>query len=527
MKSSSDLTRPSRDTLLWLLILVGAGTALRLWIILAAEEWKLVSVHNAWQLLLDEAVDVGLRFDQLIQYPHELGGLLLSLPALALTPVRHWIPTLAVSVLILDSLVRVIQIGLAWRLFGRTVGIWFGVWSVAALPACLLWSGTGSDLHALSAVFPFLLMWLGTERFHAGRFPRWLLLGVFLGLAIAWSFSTLVLVPVALTVVWLSSESRQRAANLGRSLATMVLVLLVLVIPATSYSDGYALESHSPFWTQVQKTAVPSIGTWWSKFRLGWTHSLPGASVLPALDGLSLDRTRLVWALVLYLGLVLACFEKCRRPPAWIGLGCIVVFMALYPFHTFWLGVRDRSDHSAYLFYRHLPIILPAVVVISLHGFLHHRLLKRVFPALLVGMGLVPALILISSEHPFHEVAVRPQAWVLGRKLGHNPQRLAPLLRLIASHDRDEFLIGYGWGLGVAGLVLAHPPSESPKGVAAIVRQYPAAQRTKILEGIDYAFEENTPGLDPRLKLSLYEELEGLVPGVAPPTSDKATDKER
>ena len=140
-------------------LLVMAGTLVRFAFGSSHELWNSAPDQLAWGLALEDLVNGGtFAYKQLIHYPHEGGSSFLGLLAFLFVPLSGIMPPLSWAALLVDTLVRIIQINVAHRLFGARTAMWFAVWTVFAAPLMLPWSIIDFGLHALMSFAPFVLI---------------------------------------------------------------------------------------------------------------------------------------------------------------------------------------------------------------------------------------------------------------------------------------------------------------------------------------------------------------------------------
>ncbi|MEO6325017.1 MAG: hypothetical protein ABIT01_08850 [Thermoanaerobaculia bacterium] len=464
--------------------------------------WTRAPDQLAWELLLDEARSTGLRYDQLVHYPHEGGSIVLSLLALLLTPLVRsaGLPSLVLAALLFDTAARAAAIAVARRVFGGGAALTYALFSVFSLPLLLPWSVLGFGLHAASGIWPivFLLfthVGLGTRR-------RAALFGAFVALAIVFSYEDLALVPAALVLVVLEARGARGAAGrrvmLGFAASCAGLLSLHLLVRVT-VPTGFLLQPHGPLSVRGLDFLSPPLGDLLSLWRRVFSHTLPGATQLPALAGLGKESLRVGFVLVAAGGVLLAILRRETRRAAALGALVLVTWLLLYAASPLFGPRRDFDD---FIYYRHLAFILPLLSLLALAGFSARRHALRLGALVLIATSIaagVNALRDVKASVP-NDTST---GWVLAHKLGHDPDRLIRLLEVGGPRRRD-LVFGYGWGYAAALFETAD--ATSPAGLAGVERVrrvaalVPVELRGAFGEGIRFAFGPGiTPRLDPRV----------------------------
>jgi hypothetical protein len=180
-----------------ILVMCVLGSLFRLGYCWVHTPWKFAPDHMAWEILLDESIKEGdFSYSHLIHYPHEGGTIVVSLFSLLInffTPLN----SLAIAAFILDFLSRLIQLYVVKKIFTNKVSLAFGLWTIFAMPCIIPWAGVSFGLHSISSLFPFVFMYLiwkdGASHRHS------VIMGLFLGLAVWFSYANIPLIPVYLS----------------------------------------------------------------------------------------------------------------------------------------------------------------------------------------------------------------------------------------------------------------------------------------------------------------------------------------
>ena len=484
------------------------GTAVRLIYGFLARDWQAAPDQMAWDLLLKELVEGGgVRYDQLIHYPHEGGGVLISGLALLSWPFSGFLPPLTLAALLMDLISRGIQVFLARKLFGDTTAWWFGIWTVFALPSLLPWATVNFGLHALSSFWPFVFLWALQSRWR--NFSPAQLAGAVTGLALSMSYDSLILVPAFVVFLILSHEKLMAKGQQALSyLLTLILFLVPHLFSRWFFEDGFELKEDP--WFSIRGEEV-SGGNW--KTKLTNVHdtlryTLPGSSMLPQIAGLGLTLGRNIWLAFGFLGILMGVLMKYwLRRIFLIGVAVVGLYLLLFAWSPFFAG---HSNQTNYVYYRHLTYILPLLTLLAIHGLVKARWFFRYLPPIWITWCLVGSLVFILRAQPPEKPVDRVTGWVLAKKLGHDPERLVHLTHLVEEEAREEMVKGFGWGATAALMEgvesLDHPSVEK---LLFIYGQLPQENKEDFKEGILMAFEPYfTPTLEIELRPGMKELLE-------------------
>ncbi|MEM9022124.1 MAG: hypothetical protein AAGB22_00185 [Bacteroidota bacterium] len=490
--------------LLFLLCLL--GTVTRLAYGLVYTPW----LHNpdelSWELLL---LSDGFRYDQLIHYPHEGGSIVVSLVAQLAAWLTDFRP-LVVAAVLLDLLVRWFQLHVAHRVFNLNVALIFGAWQVFASPALLPWGTLNSGLHALAGVFPFVLLLLLAQWRTATRYQ--VLTGALVGLAIWFSYTNLVLVPVYLLFV-----VRHRSGTWPGLLA-MVLVLAAHLMVREVADAGFHLRPLETSSIRGTALALDQASTW--KRLLHLFSPLTSAAVASPEPANAFRWLRYAYLafVVMALGGWVVGWRR-ERPRAAVAVAALVpllflVAYALSPFHA-------EAHTGNHIVFRHLAYVLPFASLLLLVGLWYLRLRTVLVPLfLLIGMS---ATALLFRTEPIAPRPLTQQAtgWVLGTKLGHDPSRVSAILPDETSRC-SALTQGVGWGITASLLqekmwqdsLVSQPLLDT---LAALLAAYPEKYQADLEYGVRMAFSDSvSPTLDSTLLEKLWPTPMEVLPDAAP-----------
>lgn len=499
-----------RANLRSILMMALAGALVRWAFGLAEMPWVDSPDQLAWGLLLEEARDGPLRVDQLVHYPHEGASALVGLLAWLLPSRVVGLPALSAATLIVDTVGRVVQIAVVHRVFGSTVGTWFGWWTVVAVPGLLPWATASFGLHGLAAFWPFVLMALAARR--EGMQP--VATGLVLGLAVAWALDSLVVLAAAVTFVFTAAPQGRRL----RATVPVVLAAVAVLVPWwllwTQLDVGFQLEKLGPL--SVRGTSPSVVDLLWAPLRLLAVPIvvIPGATWLPTVGGpLGTYALRLAWTVACGMGAGLVLSRR-AAPAAMVGVLALLWFFMAYAASPFYAASPLSGDYVAY---RHLAFVLPLLVALAWRGVADAARWRRGFAVTLLGFGVLGALgqVVQSQDEPAVP-PMRAAGWVLGRKLGHDVPRLSRLAASMSDDDRAELERGFAWGLTATVLGRGSVRGEeSLLELEELFKKFPASVRPGLVRGVADAFDPRaTPRLEPALHDALRARL-GLEVGPA------------
>jgi hypothetical protein len=482
-----------------------AGTGLRLWVAWAVQTWHRSPDLLAWGALLMEGPGLGL--DRLLHYPHEGGSIIVSLVAMGLARAGlDLVPPLVGSALLLDTVSRVGACLVVDRLFGPGKALWFGAWTVCAVPLVLWWSAVPVGLHHLAGVFPlaFILAASSTTGDRASR------MGLVCGLSLLWAWDNLVLLVAVVPILYDRLDVRASLARLLVFFVWSAGIASLLFLVRSAGSTGFELEPRGPFWLRgVELTGLDPM-TAIAGLATTAVVSLPAALALGPLLGWLWWTC---WALLAAGNRD----EKSGNPMAVRAAGWVIAtYVLAYSVSPFRSAIWDINVIA----YRHLTYIVALVVVVAIARAGRQSRRGRLAFAGLLALGVAGSAGLLSMP----EASIDPAraGWVLARKLGHDPRRLERLVEGRPLSERPEWMEGIGWGTTaiVLGPSSAAPEAERSSRVTALLSQYAAEHRAALQRGVCRAF---APGVTPRLDRQHLSALQAA--GFAP--TDCATEPAR
>lgn len=480
--------------ILWLMVV--CGTMLRFVYGYMSKAWLEAPDQLAWELGIDDMLAHGpWQYARLVHAPHEGGGLLSGLISVLFRPLAFVMPPLSFAALLLDTISRYLQIRVAWYLCGRKNAVWYGWWTVIAVPALLPWATINFGLHALFAFLPFLFCGcLAAFRQHK-RLP--MIMGIFCGVSVSFIYDSIIFIPVFL----LLAAMQYRGQWLRKAMQFLIwfavsllphLATRLFLFPGTSL-----LAIREQTWD-----------TWWQAFRpvhiaTVWITALPGSFMLSVPPLLPLLSCLLV-AGFLATGCVFfikaASIHRRERAAALLLAAVFLIAYAASPFYG------GQYHNRSYVYYRHLCFIIPLVVWIMISGMAEAGMPGRILFFMWMLFCLFSVTAYISISRPPLQAAYRPAGWIMAQKY-HDAATLIRISSSVAPAQQTELFTGYGWGL-TAKWLKDHP---SQPAIAALVQQVSRFQpsvQPQLLEGIRYAFAKGiTPVLDTALLMRVEDAI--------------------
>lgn len=486
------------------------GCAVRLWFGLRAELWAAAPDQLAWSVLLTEAAEGSFRWDQLIHYPHEGGTFIVSLMALALGSSPLGVPALSWVAFVLESTIRFGMIMIAWRSLGFRTAALFAGWTVFAVPSLLPWATVNFGLHAFAAFWPFAALWLVSRQAPAEK--EAVGLGVLTGLGLSFSYDAFMLVFASLILVFFSHRGWKGAKSCAIYLLVTVAVVLPHLATRVLLDGGFDLAPSAALSVRGLEFSIPPIVELATNTRLAVTRSLPGASLLPNLGPLSADSTRLLWGVLLGLGLARTAWLARSRRTLLFGLLVAGTWVVLYAASPVFF---DERTGQSYVAYRHFSAVLPLLILLALHAAANGSRPIRAVGLLLVLAGVWGGARALVEVTPPESANIKAAGWVLGSKLGHDPARLEALLGQVPNQDRSDLAFGYGWGIAATVLAPASPPAtDAVRRVTDLSMAFSSAIRPLVINGVRHA---SAPGVSPRIHPAISKQLfQNRQPPVAP-----------
>jgi len=482
-------------------LLVMAGTLVRFAFGSSHELWNSAPDQLAWGLALEDLVNGGsFAYRQLIHYPHEGGSSFLGLLAFLFVPLSGIMPPLSWAALLVDTLVRIIQINVAHRLFGARTAMWFAVWTVFAAPLMLPWSIIDFGLHALMSFAPFVLIAFAMRK-DRSRF----VLGLFCGALASLAYDVWIFAP-AWIIFELFSKDRlnvrmKRIVMFGLG---AVLAFLPHLFIRTFIDHGFALEELSVLSVRGLEKEGIDLSTWPGKTWAVLTAALPGSFALLRMDQW-LPRLLATGVLALIvLGVSLAWRIKDERSPALhLMILTVLVFLLALIIGPFF---EPRADGNGYLYYRYFPFIAPLLVLLIIEGSGElPRYGNKVRTAWIVGC-LGASLVHMYRTPHYASPNDEATGWVLGRKFGDDPERLRRIIDGAGPVRHDPLVKGAAWGF-TAALFDRRSTADTTalQEFERIWHQLPDTDHALLRQGVHRAFDPGvTPVLDPGLAAQVF-----------------------
>jgi len=462
--------------------------------------WLQCPDHLAWQMIINEG---SLSYDHLIYYPHEGGSVVVSLLAHLVQLVART-NSLTVAAFVSDLISRAIQLYVVWKIFSRDVAYIFGTWTIFAVPVIIPWATVNFGLHSISAFFPFVLIYVLWR--DAGSRAHYIWTGIFLGLALWFSYSNFVLIVVYFIYQLLE---RKRGAGWTYSVVSFSAIL-VLHLLVRKYADaGFDFQEKNMASIRGTAFTVDAL-TNWSRYYQVWTGPLADSATMLRNSPYNLVLSKYIW-----LALVAAGFAGCIRAvmnakmDKRIGviLLSVILFVTVYATSPFFY---DYPGFGNYVAYRHLTYILPATALFTIAGLTSFRGGKPL--ALIFTAVCIYSSCLLFTSDKKDVIADRAAGWALGAKLGNKQGDIA---RIISSSPYNKKLVMQGVGWGITASLFEGSDSRSDirlkekvNALMEILTQVQESYRDDFIAGIEFSFSDGvTPVLDKPVREMLKREL--------------------
>lgn len=466
--------------------------------------WMEAPDQLAWQLGIDAMIDSG-KWDYrlLMHAPHEGGTLVLGFLSVLLRPLPL-LPSLSWSALVFDTIARFVQIRITQKIFGGTVAAWFGLWSVLAIPALIPWGTVNFGLHALSSLFPFLVLYI----IHRYRDHAYMscMTGIACAVSVSFSYDSLVLLPVCV-LFFLNSSAKNRIRNIVVFCAVFAIAMLPHIWMRagmhTQDSNDLLLSVRSVVWQDVLS------GRHLINILPVWLTALPGSFIVSPVHVLPPLAVLVIVCLLLFSGIALFIFTKDRGMIHWAAIAMILFFVTAYAISPFYGG---RYDNASYKYYRHMGYIVPLLALVCTAGYNNAGALKKyLLPVWISVCGLLSIQFMFTVKRST-QPAYRSAGWISISKYADNKDLLLNMHAVAGHRYQTELMTGYGWGLS-ALLLTGKADTASVKKLVQVIRQYPAPYHQQLMDGVRYSFAKNiTPILDPGMLeiFNLYMERETI-----------------
>lgn len=477
------------------LILCFLGSFFRIIYGLRYEPWLLAPDHSAWELIIEKGI---FRYDHLIHYPHEGGTILVSLISLLVEFVTDF-SSLAVSAILIDFVVRFLQISVVEKVFGKSIGLLFGVWTIFSTPTIIPWGVLNFGLHSISSVFPFLLILFFSQKEQSIK--QNLCAGIFLGLAVWFSYSNLILIP-AFFIFTLFEPNKTR--NLFYALLSLIGVLIFHLMVRAFFDAGFHL-------SQIGLMSIR--GESFSLTEIDFLDRLTSLPRIIANSGIALEdplipvkASRLIYYLYGVLSIVgfYAIYKReIINQSIYFICGVVILFLLSYIFSPFFH--LEKSIH--FISFRHLTYILPLIALIIINGLaaLKQRWMVITF---LVFVFFQSIQIFTKRKPQVGVINKKAIGWVLGTKFGHDPHQLIAIIE--DDKAESQMLIqGIGWGITTA--IMTNDQIKFQDKINQQVDlffKYPISYHEDLLEGIEFSYSDKVkPKLDQGLMNEVEEEI--------------------
>jgi hypothetical protein len=476
------------------------GTLLRVIYSYYYTPWRFAPDHLAWESMIRAG---GFSYAELIHYPHEGGTILVSLLSKFLGLFTAF-NSLTLSAILLDFISRFIQLYIVSKTFPANVTLAFGLWSIFASPSSIPWGSLNFGMHAVSSSFPFLLFYVfqknkGTARFYT-------LSGMFMGFAVWFSYTNLVLLPAYLVLLFFAgNELRFKLYALFSFVGLMFLHLLVRL-----YADaGFHLEQIPLDSIRDTSFSFSDAETWKRLYKL-WTNALADSSIAARNSPYFVASLKYIWISLVGIGLL--AFLRMKMPELKSGskqalMLMVFTFLLVYAISPFYYEGEQISNHVAY---RHLCYILPLLSLLVIAGLNNLRTGVVLWSLYLVFA--VYGCVLLFTQKPPQGNGEKAAGWVLCKKIGHDPVKVQEVIQG-SSLDHSLLYQGIGWGMSSALFenVEANNKAlfdERLKKFKTLFMAYPMEYRDELKEGAKFSFGDGiTPVLDKAILEILMSEM--------------------
>jgi hypothetical protein len=453
--------------------------------------WDISPDQIAWELVLREGT---WSYNQLIHYPHEGGTLLVS----TLSRFIGWFSSfnsLTISAVILDFISRFIQVYIVFHVLPKKTAFPFGIWTLFATPSILIWGTVNFGLHNLSSVFPFILLYLMSLNLKSAKSQMGM--GIFLGLAIWFSYANIVLLPVYIIYSFLTSKTH---SNRIFSLITFAIICCLHLITRIGFDSGFHL-SHFDI-ISIRGVIFSSLDVVHLKqIILTFARVLPNAAIGFPIVNFALSLFKFIWMGLGLLGIIgcIQAYKKKAYPTAlFISFITIPLFLILYGLSPFYYG---NSEFGNFITYRHFTYLFPLLSLMVISG-LSSLKFRNISITIFLGVQILSSSLLFFQEHHTTNTSIKAAGWVLGTKYGHEPQKLQ---HIISNSDHANLLIeGCGWGISTVLFentdLTDSQLTPKIKQLLRIKEQFTVSQQINFLSGVNYSFHpEVTPQLTPQI----------------------------
>jgi hypothetical protein len=461
----------------------------------------------AWGAELDDLLKNGhFSYKQLIHYPHEGGSFFISLLALGLSPLKSLAFPLTLAALLVDTIVRYVQVRVTQRIFGEKAGVLFALLGWFYLPSLFPWAFVNFGLHASASVFPFLLLYFAFVYKDRERFAWYC--GLLTGIAISYAFDNIVLIPACLLFLIISFRVHLvLAKKIFLYLGFTLLGLLPYLACRLFISQQFAFEPQRLFQGRDLIIDLQFSSEQFSHLYKVWYNNFPASFFINSSSWFS-SRTYTIMAMAVMLVSVFLLIRD-KKKQAIIALAALVVlcFTIAYSLSPLY---EDSIEHTNYVDYRHFSYILPLACLLIVRAFLSLPRAGIFMSTCWIIVCAFFSIAYIKNTEPVQQPLYKPAGWILAKKYGDDPKKLTQIAEIKEKSVRDELMYGYGWGISTALLQNKKAPaSEEIKKIKILLEQFPAADRKQVRDGIVFSFSERvTPRLDTAIYNRLVKEME-------------------
>jgi len=484
-------------------LLVLAGALVRFYWGACTHAWLGTPDQLAWGLGIDEMQHAGeLSYKKLITYPHEGGSFMVGLFSILFYDFP-FMPSLSWTSLLLDSLVRFIQIVIAYKLFGNRIGFIFGIWTIFSVPLILPWGTVNFCQHATASEFPFLFVYTISKETNPTR--RNLITGALTGCAIWFSYTSVVLIPAYILWLLTSKEAKQQILKqvlqfTGVTLLFLLPHLFLRLIPSNGFElNQYAITSiRGVEWHLFSTQNLKALAYFWYK-------PLPSSLFLSSTNFISSSAIRWIVFGFMAVGLIFAFSNKSFSTQLKVSASVILFFVVSYAFSPFY---SDSILNKSHVYYRHLTYIMPLIILLMIHGFTNSGKFSGYLNVAWLLLCLVGTIYFIKDCKTVNPT-YRNAGWVLAAKFGSDTGQLMRICEMAPPDQRQEVMLGFGWGLAATLLEgKSTNDTSSIKLLDSLQNQFPPEVRSIVHEGIEYAFSD---GVTPVLDKNILNGMKGEV----------------
>ena len=451
--------------------------------------WDSGGDHIAMEILIQNG---SWAYIDLIHYPHEGGTIITTLLGRFISIFTSF-NALAIVAFLFDILARIVQLVVVRKITNNYVFWIFGLWTIFAVPIMLPWASLSFGLHAISAVFPFLLIYILSRSTASKKY--FVLLGLFIGFAIWFSYINIVLIlPFILLPILLKLEVKSWLLASLSLLGIMIIHYLVRL----NFDSGFELSGLNMGSIRGEAFDWGNMETYKRLYKF-WVNPLPESAVVIQNTNYVFFWFKYIWIAIAGASLIGFFIKKGQiEQVIYLRFATVMIlaFISIYAISPFYYE-KDVFGHA--FNYRHFTYILPLISFVIIWGLSllpFKQLFTGVFLCLSVYLGIISFTIT-----PTENKAEMPAGWVLVQKYGTNPKKLYRLINE-SDYNQSELLVGIGWGISsilfndVSSLNSALVNSRCAD-LAGWVDDFSVENKHELTEGIVFSFGEYiTPKLD-------------------------------